>query len=123
MRRRFLTFAPLAALLLVTASRPAPDDLDRFVQSQMALRHVAGLSLAIIDSGRIVDVRAYGVTDAEGGRRVDTTTLFQAGSVSKPVAALNTLHLVEQGTLDLDADVNTTLHSWKVPPSVYTASK
>jgi CubicO group peptidase (beta-lactamase class C family) len=123
MRRQSLALAPLTALLLVTASRPVPDDLDRFVQSQLALRHVAGLSLAIIDSGRIVDVRAYGVTDAEGGRRVDTTTLFQAGSVSKPVAALNALHLVEQGTLDLDADVNTVLHTWKVPPSTFTTSR
>ena len=39
-------------------------------------------------------------------RAVTATTLFQAGSVSKPVAALGALRLVEEGKLSLDEDVN-----------------
>ena len=49
-----------------------------------------------------------------------TETMFQAGSISKPVAAMVALHLVEAGSLDLDADVNDLLCSWKVPESKYT---
>ena len=81
------------------------------------------LSIAVIDGGRIVTARAYGVTDSAGGARVDTTTLFQAGSVSKSVAALGVLRLVEQKKLNLDTDVNATLRTWKLPPSEFTATK
>lgn len=124
-----LLVVPAAVLLLATASKPArepsaaPDALDDFIVSQMALRHAAGLSIAIIDGGRIVTARAYGITDSAGGARVDTTTLFQAGSVSKSVAALGVLRLVEQKKLNLDTDVNATLRTWKLPPSEFTATK
>jgi CubicO group peptidase (beta-lactamase class C family) len=121
--RSLRRIAPFALVLVVTGSRAASDDLDAFITSQLALRHVAGLSLAIIDGGRIIDARAYGYTDAEGGRRVDTTTLFQAGSVSKPVSSFAALRLVEQHKLDLDVDINMVLRSWKLPPSEFTASK
>src|SRR5215203_1116432 len=112
---------PIGALAIgaafVGAPAPAPDDLDLFVTTQMERRHIDGLSLAIVQDGRIVTARAYGVTDRGEPRRVDTTTLFQAGSISKPVAALGALRLVEQGKLSLDADVNTILKSWKLPAS------
>jgi CubicO group peptidase (beta-lactamase class C family) len=47
-------------------------------------------------------------------------TLFQAGSISKPVAAKAALHMVEQGKLVLDEDVNDKLTSWKVPDNEFT---
>ena len=46
---------------------------------------------------------------------VGTRTLFQAGSISKPVAAAAALALVEKGKLSLDEDVNQKLKTWKVP--------
>ena len=112
-----------AVLLFATGSANAPDDLDAFVTAQLARRHVAGLSLAIVQDGKIVEARAYGVTDRGGNRPVGTSTLFQAGSISKSVSALGALHLVEHGKLDLDSDVNATLKSWKVPSSEFTMSK
>ena len=118
---------PLSLALLgcatATPATPRGDDLDTFVAAQMAQRHVPGLSLAIIQGGRIVEARAYGVTDPGGGTPVTTSTLFQAGSISKPVSALGALHLVEQGRLDLDADVNRTLTTWKLPSNAFTAVK
>jgi CubicO group peptidase (beta-lactamase class C family) len=113
----------IAALTFATGSSTLRDDLDTFVMTQMSRRHIPGLSLAVIQDGRIVAARAYGVTDTSGGKTVDTTTLFQAGSISKSVSALGALHLVEQHKLDLDADVNATLKTWKVPPSQFTATK
>src|SRR5262249_2094319 len=76
-------------------------------------REINGLSLAIIQDGRI-EADAYGVT-SRGGPPVTTDTLFQAGSISKPVAAMGALRLVDQGTLALDADVNAALKSWQAP--------
>ena len=118
-------FLPLSFALLGCATgasgTPRADDLDTFVGAQMARRQIPGLSLAIIQDGRVVEARAYGVTDAGGGAAVTPSTLFQAGSISKSVAALGALHLVEQGKLTLDGDVNTTLTSWKVPASGFTS--
>ena len=123
-RTRFLPLS-LALFGCATAAPSAtrPDDLDAFVTAQMAQRHIPGLSLAIIQDGRIVEARAYGVTEAGGMQPVTTSTLFQAGSISKSVAALGALHLVEQGRLSLDTDVNATLTTWKLPASELTATK
>jgi CubicO group peptidase (beta-lactamase class C family) len=41
--------------------------------------------------------------------------LFQAGSISKPVTALAALELAAHGEVDLDADVNDRLTSWRLP--------
>lgn len=78
---------------------------------------VPGLSIAVIDGGSIAWARAYGVTEAGGSDSVTVETLFQAGSVSKPVAAMTALRLVESGRLRLDEDVNRSLVTWKIPPS------
>lgn len=119
------TIGRLAALAVIAAlsqaSAAAPDDLDAFIQAQMAQRQINGLSLAVINNGRI-DARAYGVT-SRGGARVTTDTLFQAGSISKPVAAVGALRLVEQGALSLDADVNAKLKTWKVPENDFTRTE
>jgi CubicO group peptidase (beta-lactamase class C family) len=78
--------------------------------------HVQGVSIAVVHHGVIEWARGYGVATAAGAP-VTPDTIFQAGSISKPVASMGALHLVQQGKLSLDADVNTKLASWKVPPS------
>lgn len=77
---------------------------------------VPGISIAIIDKCNIVDRHGFGIT-RNGGIKVQSDTLFQAASVTKPVAALAALRLVDQGLLSLDSDVNAELQSWKVPSS------
>ena len=55
-------------------------------------------------------------------KAVTLNTVFQAGSISKSVAAFGALHLVEDGKLSLDTDVNASLKSWKLPPNEYTSA-
>lgn len=100
---------------MAAVQQPMPDSLDRAIQREMQRRGIPGLSIAVIDSGKIVLARAYGVTKRGGNSPVTTTTLFQAGSISKSVAAVGAMRLVERGTLHLDRDVNEQLVSWKVP--------
>jgi CubicO group peptidase (beta-lactamase class C family) len=84
--------------------------------------NVPGVSVAVIHNGQIEWARGYGVTSI-GGPPVTADTMFQAGSISKPVATMATLWLVEHGKLSLDADINTELKSWKLPADPVTAGK
>jgi CubicO group peptidase (beta-lactamase class C family) len=90
------------------------------LQKLMEVYKVPGLSVAVIDDFKIAWAKGYGVTEAGGATPVTTKTLFQAGSISKPVAATGALYLVEHGKLSLDEDVNRKLVSWKVPENEFT---
>ena len=74
----------------------------------------AGLSIAVIHDYKIAWAKGFGVTAPGGSEPVTTTTLFQAGSISKSVATIGALGLVEHGKLSLDEDVNQKLKTWKV---------
>ena len=89
------------------------------------LRHhkAPGVSVAVIKDFKIDWAAGYGVRDAETREPVTAETLFQAGSISKPVAAMAALKKVEQGRLSLDEDVNAKLTSWKLPENEFTAKK
>lgn len=89
----------------------------------MELYNVPGLSVAVIENYKIVDAKAYGVIAPGSSTPVTTRTLFQAGSISKPVAATGALSLVEQGKLALDENVNEKLKSWKVPDNEFTTTE
>lgn len=84
--------------------------------------NVPGMSIAVIHGGKVEWARGFGVTRL-GGAPVTTETLFQAGSISKPVAAMGALKLVEEGQLNLDKDVNLNLTSWRLPASELTRDK
>lgn len=81
---------------------------------------VPAVSLAGINGYAIDWAKGYGFMDRESNRPVDVTTLFQAGSISKPVAAVTAMYLVEHGLINLDRDVNQELNSWKVPGNEFT---
>jgi CubicO group peptidase (beta-lactamase class C family) len=84
--------------------------------------HVPGVSIAVIHEGKIEWARGFGVR-TEGGAPVNAETMFQAGSISKPLAAMAALRLVQDGKLQLDADINTYLTSWKVPGDAVAGGK
>lgn len=92
------------------------------IDDRMRAYAVAGLSVAVIENGRLAWARGYGVADASTGQRVTPDTLFQGASISKPLAALGALVLVEQGKLGLDEDVNRYLKGWKVPANAFTTA-
>ncbi|MGH7539274.1 MAG: serine hydrolase domain-containing protein, partial [Gemmatimonadales bacterium] len=121
---RFVPFLLLCAPAASLHAQPSrQDSLDAYVRGQMARRRIPGGSLAIIQNGRIVVARAYGVVDVTTRAPVTPATLFQAGSISKPVSALGALHLVEVGRLSLDGDVNAKLTSWRVPDNSFTTTE
>jgi CubicO group peptidase (beta-lactamase class C family) len=90
---------------------------------RMQYYHVPGVSIAFIDHGHIAWTQGYGVADTQTGRPITPETLFQAGSISKPIAALGALRLVESGKLKLDENVNDELVSWKLPDNEFTTEQ
>jgi CubicO group peptidase (beta-lactamase class C family) len=102
---------------IVIAGRPTPA---RALAARMASLKTPGVSVAVINGGAIEWAKGYGIVEAGGTTPVTPQTLFQAASISKPVAALAALLLVEQGKLSLDQDVNERLTSWKVPENEFT---
>ncbi|MCI4671156.1 MAG: beta-lactamase family protein [Bacteroidia bacterium] len=88
------------------------------ISERMEYYKVPGLSIAVIKDGKLHWAQGYGI--AQEGINVNENTLFQAGSISKPLAALAALHLYQEGKVDLDTDVNNYLQGWKFPESEFT---
>jgi CubicO group peptidase (beta-lactamase class C family) len=102
---------------LVVPGQPLPAA----VIAPLLERHgVPGMSIATVHEGRIDWSRGYGFLERGKPERVDTATLFQAASISKPVAAVAALQMVANGQLLLDEDVSGKLVSWTIPPSELT---
>ncbi len=93
------------------------------IEGRMEYYGVPGVSIAVINNGKIEWTKTYGVMDKESRSPVTKETLFQAGSISKPVAAYGALRLVEEGSINLNEDINTYLKSWKLPDSQFTTEK
>jgi CubicO group peptidase (beta-lactamase class C family) len=87
----------------------------------MAQLNVRAVSIAVVRDGKLEWARAYGYADREWKIPATADTLFQAGSISKPLTALAALQRVDAGTLDLDRNVNDYLRSWKLPDNQFTA--
>ncbi len=128
------------ALLLITAmlagpsavaarpARPAPspasaarfaglaDFADGVMAHAIATRQVAAAIVTVVANGRVLFTRGYGWSDVEGRVPVDPRrTLFHPGSVSKLFTWVALMQQVEQGRVDLDADVNRYI-DFRIPP-------
>ena len=93
------------------------------VQALMKQFNVPGVSIAIIKDFKVAATFTYGVADVETGAPVTADTMFQAASISKPVAAMVSLKAVQNGRFTLDQDINTILKSWKLPEGAFTKER
>jgi len=93
------------------------------LEERMKQLKVPGLSIAVVKDFKIEWARGYGIKDIETKEPVTTETLFQAGSISKPVAAMVALKRVQQGKIALDENINNKLQTWKLPDNEFTAHK
>jgi len=105
---------PVVVASVGVASAGSGSDRIPSPLAVMAEHRVPGAAVALIQGGNLVEVRGYGVLVA-GWPAVTPDTVFQVGSVSKHLTALAVLRLAREGRLDLDADVNRYLVSWRVP--------
>jgi len=97
-----------------------PAELEAFVDGVMAThmkdKHIAGAAIAFVVDNRPFFAKGYGYADVAAKKPVDPdTTMFRVGSVSKLFTWLAVMQLVDEGKLDLDADVNEYLTDFKIP--------
>lgn len=87
-----------------------PEELEAFVDDVMEKRigdKVVGATISVVDGDEAVLEKGYGYADIDAGRPVDAQeTVFRVGSVAKLVTWTAVMQGVEDGRLDLDADVN-----------------
>ena len=93
------------------------------IPALMDFYDVPGVSIAVINNYQVDQVHTFGVTNIETGEPVAEQTLFQAASMSKPVAAIGAMMMVEDGLMALDADINNYLTSWKVEDNEHTVTE
>lgn len=85
----------------------------RRLSAYMAAAGVPAVSVAVYRDGRLAWARAWGTRDSTLGGAVDTATLFQAASISKPVAALGAMVMSQSNTLPLDKDIADAVPGWR----------
>ena len=93
------------------------------LEARMKALHVPSVSIAVIDAGRTVWARGFGVMEAGSSDTVTSETLFQAQSISKSVSATAALRLIDAGMISLDQAINKHLKSWKLPENEFTRQR
>jgi CubicO group peptidase (beta-lactamase class C family) len=126
-RMRMITGVGLASLAsvawLLYGQGPEGGLEPAAIQQLLNRSSVQGVSIAVINNFEIAWARGYGVADAATLAPVTTETLFQAASISKPIAAMASLKAVEDGLFGLDQDIDTILRSWKVPDGGFNPNR
>src|SRR5215831_9318636 len=112
--RHLLLILPLLLLVIATARR---DRVDDYIKGQMEQRHIPGLELAVIKSGKTIKVAGYGLANVELNVPVRPESIFKIGSVSKQFIASGIMLLVEEGKVGLDDKIGKYLEgtpeTWK----------
>jgi CubicO group peptidase (beta-lactamase class C family) len=96
------TFSVCAFLCAIGSGPTQAADLEQLLHDG----RVPGLSYALIRGGQIVETKAVGVRDVSTGTAIDSDTIFEAASLSKPVFAYAVLQLVDAGVLSLDTPLS-----------------
>lgn len=90
--------------------------LDPLIEEKMQEARIPGVVFLVVKDGQVAYARGYGQADLERQTPVDVeNNLWRVMSLSKPVTAAAVMQLAEQGKLDLHADVNTYLRTYRLP--------
>jgi CubicO group peptidase (beta-lactamase class C family) len=103
----------------ITAERGRPI-ADQVLIPWMEYYGIPGVSIAVASGDAIDWAKGYGVADAVTRRPVTPDTIFQAASISKPIAAVTALAMFDEMGLDLDDDVRYYLETWRLPENELT---
>ena len=83
--------------------------IDDYVQSRMHKRNIPGVSVAVVQDGKVVLAKGFGVANVELSVPATENTVYQLASVTKTFTATATMMLVEEGKLGLDDKITARL--------------
>ena len=83
--------------------------VDNFVQGMMKEGEIPGLSLAVVEKGKLIYSKAYGYANLARATPVTTDHTFQIGSITKSFVAVAVMLLAEDGKIKLDDPISTYL--------------
>ncbi len=113
-----------AAVVEGPQAAAGPDGLGALTLEELMKRfNVPGVSVAVIRDFQVHWAKGYGIADVETGAPVTAETMFQAASISKPVAAMGVLRAMQDGLFGLDDDINGILKSWKLDGGEFTRER
>jgi D-alanyl-D-alanine carboxypeptidase len=87
------------------SSLPRADTVDEYIEALMRTQRVPGLSLAVVQAGKVVKARGYGMANAELNVQATPGTVYQLQSVTKSFVACAIMLLAEDGKLGLDGTI------------------
>jgi CubicO group peptidase (beta-lactamase class C family) len=88
--------------LLLDFNATSTKQMDDFIEAYRNYYNIPGVSLALIKDGKLVYHKTYGVKNSITGEKVDSNTLFEAASITKPVFSFAVQRLAERKVIDLD---------------------
>ncbi|OJJ16475.1 hypothetical protein BKI52_34905 [marine bacterium AO1-C] len=88
--------------ILPAFSTSKAKQLDKFIEAYRDHYGIPGVSLALIEKGKVVYHKTYGIKNNLSGAKVTDETLFEAASITKPVFGFVVCRLAERGIIDLD---------------------
>ncbi|MBO9151646.1 serine hydrolase [Chitinophaga sp. GCM10012297] len=103
MKRTFSFFCLLLSFCGLQAQDAAVSRLENDVPALMKGANIPGMAVALIRDGKLIWTHSFGVSHSGTGQPVTPSTIFEAASLSKVVAAYAVLKLADEGKLNLDA--------------------
>ena len=90
--------------------------VDSIITAEMTSAKIPGAAFVLVQDGRIVLQRGYGLADVAHHRPVvPESTVWRVGSISKVFTATAVMQLVDRGLVDLDAPVDRYVHRVTIP--------
>lgn len=116
MKQRFWV-GLLAVCLFLVARTAHADKVDDLVRAEMEKQRVPGLSIAVVQDGKVVKAQGYGFANLEHKVPATADTIYQSGSVGKQFTSAAVMLLVEDGKIGLDDNISkyfpNTPDTWK----------
>ena len=104
--QRARCIAALVLTFVLVLPSLANEAVDKAVAAEMQRQNIPGVAVAVIQNGKVVKMKGYGLANVELNVPVTADTAFKIGSISKPMIAIGVMKLVDEGKIKLDDRVS-----------------
>ena len=101
--------------LTISSLSAYADKIDDYLKAQMEKRHIPGVSVAVVQDGKVVKAQGYGLANVELSVAATESTVYELASVTKQFTATGVMMLVEEGKLKLEDKITKLLPN--LPPT------